>query len=348
QVIGITNSMEVMTKRYGKNGLPLLALGYKRLLSGWSNTADVVSTLSGEMRHRLDTADVDIRNAMNRYLSGATVPGLKGTAKRTYDGSIAHAYIAIRYIQTYLVDIPLWLAAHEGALAKGLEGDAAVAAADDAVITSQGAGGAKDTAMIEGNIPGVEWFTMFYSYGSAYLNRQASIGRDIGKSIDGGVSALVAALPLHMARLSFLCVLPVIMDDLFNQASGAEDGADDDESWAAYYGSRMFAYLFYGLPGIRDYANSKFGYRVSPIQSIGDAFGRLSNDIERKFVDGKNVKARKIVRDAVNVAGYSLGLPLAGPYKHIDYMWRVAEDEENPETIAEFAAAAALAKREKR
>ena len=68
-----------------------------------------------------------------------------------------------RHGQYYLVDLPLWLAAHEGALRKGVSADAARATADDAVITSQGAGGAKDTTLIEINIPGVELFTMFYS-----------------------------------------------------------------------------------------------------------------------------------------------------------------------------------------
>lgn len=98
------------------------------------------------------------------------------------------------------------------------------AAAYDAVITSQGAGGAKDTALIEGNVPGVELFTMSYSYASAFLNRQVSMGRQLGKAIEGGPGRLEAELPLLSARASLLLVLPVILDDLIGQLTGASEG----------------------------------------------------------------------------------------------------------------------------
>lgn len=61
-----------------------------------------------------------------------------------------------------------------------------MAFSDDALIASQSAGGAKDQALIEANIPGIELFTMFYSYANAYFNRQLTLGRDGGKSLLGG------------------------------------------------------------------------------------------------------------------------------------------------------------------
>ena len=347
QLIGVTNSIEVLLARHGKGGVPLLLQGYGRMFE--PGAVDAVMALSGEMRHRINTADTDIRLNMNRYLAGKMAGDLKGKLSKLHDGAVAHAYILIRYAQTYGVDLPLWLAAHEGALKQGMMGDAAIAAADDAVITSQGAGGAKDTALIEGNIPFLEWLTMFYSYGSAYLNRQVSMGRQLGKGVEGGLPRIAAELPLLVARGLFLCVIPVILDDLINLASGAADAPDDDEGWAEYYAKRAIAYQFYGLPGARDFVSSALGYRyrLSPAQSIPEAWSRLIADTQ-KAMDGEDVEARKIARDAVHVAGYTLGMPLQGPWRHIDYLWRVLEGEEEPQSVPEFAAAAVLAKREER
>ncbi|KGM54669.1 hypothetical protein N800_06735 [Lysobacter daejeonensis GH1-9] len=345
QVIGVSNSVEVLKARYGVRGVPMLLMAYGSMFKPGS--VDAVMRSSGEMRHRIDTADADIRLNMNRYLAGQMSGGLKGKAANLYDGAIAHAYIFIRYIQTYTVDLPLWIAAHEGALRQGLEGDAAIAAADDAVITAQGAGGAKDTALIEGDVMFLEWLTMFYSYGSAYLNRQVSMGRDIGRALDGGPGRLMAELPLLSARALFLVAVPVILDDLINRGIGAEDGEGEDEDLVEYYAKRMGAYLFYGIPGLRDIVGAKYGYRLSPVQSIPEAWSRLSRDVT-KAMGGEELEARKVARNAVNVAGYTLGLPLAGPWRHVDYLWRVAEDEENPESIPEFAAAVIVAKREQR
>lgn len=89
------------------------------------------------------------------------------------------------------------------------------------MITSQGAGGAKDTALIEGNIPGVELFTMFYSYASAFLDRQISLGRDLGTALKGGSGQLATELPLLSARAS---LLQVLLEDLISQAVGASEG----------------------------------------------------------------------------------------------------------------------------
>lgn len=347
QILGLAGAGEVMVARHGRAGPRLLLQGYHRLLQGWGGTVDAVAALSGEMRHRQTNMDADIRLVMDRYLSGTMQPGLKGKAARAIDGSRVHAHVLIRYAQHYLVDLPLWLAAHEGALRKGASADAARAAADDAVITSQGAGGAKDTALIEGNIPGVELFTMFYSYASAFLNRQVSLGRDLGKSMAGGPGRLAAELPLLSARASLLLVLPVLLEDLIGQAIGASEGPDEeDESWVSYYAMKVLAYQFYGLPLARDLTSS-YGYRATPAQSVGDSFRRLAATMS-KALGGEEVEARKAARDAVNAVGYTLGLPLAGPWKHIDYLWRVYEGEEEPETVPEFAAATLAGKREER
>lgn len=75
---------------------------------------------------------------------------------------------------------------------------------------------------------------------------------------------------------------------------------------------------------------------------------RLSSEIEKEL-GGTNVPVTRLVRDAVNVTGYNtFGLSLQGPWKHVDYLWRVIEGEEEPESVPEFAAALMIGKREER
>lgn len=109
---------------------------------------------------------------------------------------------------------------------------------------------------------------------------------------------------------------------------------------------KVLAYQLYGLPLARDVTN-QYGYRATPAQAFGDSFRRLAATTS-KALGGEEVEARKAARDAVNAVGYTLGLPLAGPCKHVDYLWRVYEGEEEPETVPEFAAAALTGKREER
>ena len=347
QIIGLTNSMEVLMARHGAKAPRLLLRGYHQLLQGWGGTVDAVTALSGEMRHRMNNADADIRLAMDRYLSGKMRPGVRGTAARTIDGARVHAHVLIRYAQFYLVDLPLWLGAHSGALQRGKSAADAIAAADDAVIVSQGAGGAKDTALIEGNVPGVELFTMFYSYASAFLQRQVSMGRQLGKALEGGPRQLASELPLLSARMTMLLVLPVILDDLISRAAGSAEEPDEPEGWASYYFMRVLAYQFYGLPGFRDIVGAKFGYRATPADAIGNAYLRLAGDMEDALA-GEDVEARKVARNTVTAIGYTTGLPLAGPWRHVDYLWRVLAGDEEPETVPEFAAAALIGKREEK
>lgn len=80
---------------------------------------------------------------------------------------------------------------------------------------------------------------------------------------------------------------------------------------------------------------------------MGDAFLRLANT-SQKALGGEEVEARKAARETVDAVGFTTGLPLAGPWRHVDYLWRVYEGEENPETMPEFAAAALAGKREER
>lgn len=150
------------------------------------------------------------------------------------------------------------------------------------------------------------------------------------------------------ARFAYLVVMPVILEELIAHAVGQSDGSDDDDL-ASYFGLRMLAYQFYGLPILRDLVpkwagTQKGAYRMSSAQSVMESLGRLVTDAE-KAVDGKDLEHARS-RDIVMAAGYTFGLPLGGAWKHVDYLWRYFEGEEDPESVPEFAAALAVGKRE--
>lgn len=353
QLLGITSGTEVLTGDLGlKSALAYHTTGYLELLKHWGSILTDASTLSGEMRHRLDTASVDVRRTQQEYLAGRLTGGVVGKVKNADAALRAHAHIMLRYVQTLAVDLPLWYGAMKAASeVKGLQGDDAVAYADSVVLRSQGGGGAKDTAIIEG-MPGAELFTMFYSYASAFLQRQVTLGRDVGvASRDGGKMAAFAMLPHAAARLALGAMIPVLLESLINQATGAADPPDDDE-WLAYYLKRLAAFQFYGLPIFRDTVPSWFGAspyeaRLSPAQSAIDAAGRVIAD-GKKVAGGEDVEGRKLLRDSVNATAIGFGLPIAAPYKSADYLLRVMDGEEDPESIPEFTAAFIAGKREDR
>lgn len=110
---------------------------------------------------------------------------------------------------------------------------------------------------------------------------------------------------------------------------------------------RVLAYQFYGLPGFHDIVGAKFGYRATPADAIGNAYLKLAGDMEDALA-GEDVEARKVARNTVTAVGYAVGLPLAGPWRHVDYLWRVLAGDEEPETVPEFAAAALIGKREEK
>src|SRR5690606_31687187 len=99
QILGFSNSLEVMTQRYGLKAPLRLAAGYMALIRGRGAAVEAVRALSGEMRHTLDTVDADVRNAYNLYLSGGMGSGVKAKTGRALTAAQFHAFSIIRYAQ---------------------------------------------------------------------------------------------------------------------------------------------------------------------------------------------------------------------------------------------------------
>src|SRR5699024_2429576 len=107
---------------------------------------------SGEMRHRFQTIDRDIRDELRRIKSGKV-----GILRRKIERG---AFFGIVMTEK-LVSIPAWLAAYRGALAQGATEAQAIHAGDAAVRRTQGAGGAKDLNALQRRRGVMRMLTMF-------------------------------------------------------------------------------------------------------------------------------------------------------------------------------------------
>lgn len=341
QVLGVSSALSRLQAASDGtiSGAKAFAAGYYDMLKGWGPGLEEVREQSGEMRHRMDTAASDVRQAMDRHLSGMAGGGVLGTAAKVEDAIQRTAYIPIIYVQFYTVDLPTYYAGLRIAKAKGLTGADAVAFAESQVRRSQGAGGVKDEATIE-NQPVAEWFLTFYSYFSTYLNEQITLGRATKSAATN--RKLMAMMPVLASRAALLMILPPILEDLVNQAIGRSEGPPDDEdeeSQVAYYLKLILPYLGAGVPLVRDIARgaaSPYGYTATPVGQLGESFLRVYKDLGKAADPDEEVETRKIVMDSLSATSYAFGLPLVAPGRQVDYLVRVMNGDEEPESNSEF------------
>lgn len=298
QVVGLSNSMEMVRPDYLAAAVAQVA---RHPLATWEE----ISAKSGEMRHRLNNMDRDIRDGIRR-LEGEG--GVVDDVKRFGFYGIGMA--------DRIVSQATWLGAYNQELAKSGDEGLAVKAGDRAVRLTQGAGGAKDLAAWQADKGLMSLFTMFYSYFNVYFNRLWTLGRDTRSAVQ---ESRYEEFPHLLARLTFHTIIPAVMADLI-----VGRGPDDDEGYAAWALRKILLYPFMAVPFIRDIASSVesgFGYKLSPLASFGESAVRLAGDVGRA-VSGEDVDKRQAAKHAAQVVGYSLGLPLGQAITSADAIWK--------------------------
>ena len=257
---------------------------------------------SGEMRHRHDTIERDIRDTIRRQVeSGA---GFKGMG--LLDKFKAHAYDGIGFVDK-ITTIPIWLGAYHKHLSLN-PGDetGAVAYGDQAVRMTQSAGAAKDLAAVQRGGEMWKLLSMFYSYFSVLYARQRDIVREATKA---------RSFPeaMHVAqRVLFLVVMPSILGDLLT-GKGPDD--EEGEGWWEWMLARIILYPVQAVPVVRDIINSiekGRGYSMSPAGRLGDTLNSLAKDAI-KLVSGEldtEEEAVKATKHVVDTAGLLTGVPV--------------------------------------
>jgi hypothetical protein len=317
QIAGYSNSFEVVGARW-------VAPAVAQTSAHPVETFNFVMERSGEIRHRMETLDRDIGQALNRLTAAA--PNPLTAAKR-------FAFHGIGYMDRVVV-IPTWIGAYNKALASGATEPEAIYAADKAVRQSQGSAGAKDMAAVARG--GGKWgealrlMTMFYSYVSAVYQRQRTLGRDIR-------GAKASDIPAIAARAWWLIVLPPMLAELI-----AGRGPEEDEDWGWWAFRNMLFQALGAIPVVRDVArpawdrlvgNPGFGYRLTPLQGAGEAVTNVAGDVGNVARGDETTRG---TRNALELIGYSTGLVPGQIAQATQFLVNVGYGDERPEGVGDW------------
>lgn len=313
QLAGLGPAIEVIG---GKelDGRKYLGRGFAQFMRAPVEAYRTVTTLSGEMRHRLETRDRDLRDKL-RLLAG----------REDYLAQVQN--VAMRGIAwaDMMVSLPTWLGAYQKALDQGATQELAIKAGDRAVRLSQGAGGQKDLASVmakSGDL--MRLFTMFYTPFNALYNRLRTVGRDVHGIKD---------VPQAAIRLWWVWLVPAVMGELLTGRGPDDD--DDKGEWAL---RQSLIYLALGVPILRDIVGGtlgEYGYQLSPVAQVGDTIARTIK--KAGAVAEGSAEIDELIKPVLKTTGYLLGLPTGQAQITGEYIYDLATGEADPEGLGELA-----------
>lgn len=322
QTAGYAGVMEAIGSRW-------MASGMKATLADPVGTYDFVMERSKEVGSRMETMERDI-NANIRDLQGKS--GLLANVRR-------FAFHGIGYMDRVVV-IPAWIGSYNKALREGMSDDEAVYYADKIIRATQGSGAAKDLAAVQRNNEWMRLATMFYSYASAFYNRQRNLGRD---AAGAWRDKSVKALPGLLARAWWLFAVAPVLGALPGALlSGGGPDDDKEETWFGWAMGVMGANLFYGIPIARDVASSAasgFDYSFTPASRMIDTIMRAGSDlVALADMDEETEPSKRAVKTAVESVGYVAKLPVGQISNAAQFIADWATGEADPDGVGDWLA----------
>ncbi|MEK9752564.1 MAG: hypothetical protein VW338_05045 [Rhodospirillaceae bacterium] len=293
QLLGYANSVDGLARNgdgsYSpRKGALWLARGMAEYIRNPAQARRDVFAASGEMRHRLQNTDRDIRHGL-RQLAG------KKGAWRSFQ---RFSLMGIAGIQLYMVDMPTWMGAYNKAISEGMTTTEAAKSADSVLRMSQTAGGTKDLAAIQRERGVTAGLTMFYSFFNLLYNLEAQAIGDVKAARD---------VPQLAARAFIVLMLPAALEALMRQ-KGPDD--DKDEDWASWLGLKAAFYGLGSIPFLRDMVGMAegFGYSVSPLDSFGKSLGQSVRGIAKAIDEGEMDVAT--IKAIIGAIGFGIGAPV--------------------------------------
>lgn len=314
QLAGFFNTAERIGTRWTAEGI------YRVGKSPVESMRYVLAT-SQEVAARTETLDRDIRDAIQREQSKF---GFLSDVKK-------FGFYFIGMMDRF-VSAAGWIGAYNKALSEGATETDAVAFADKAIRQSQGSGAAKDLAAIQRGKGAAgeagKLLTMFYSYMSAFYQRQRTLGRDYGTAFRTGS---VKDFPGLLARTMMLYFFPALASELL-----AGRPPEDDEDWTLWALEKVALSALGPIPVVRDIAGglaSGFGYNFTPASGVGRSVVNTAKNIQR-LIEGEETK--RATRDALETAGY-FGAPIPGQVAaSAQFMVDVSAGDQEPETFGDW------------
>jgi hypothetical protein len=320
QVAGVPNSIEIVGPGWFGRGL-------SRSIANPSEAYRFVTEKSGEMRHRFDTIDRDVRDELRRMSEGQ-VWQWKAAINRA-------AFVGINVVDR-MVTVPTWLGAYEKGLAQGMGEEEAVHSADDAVVSSQGAGGAKDLSTLQGKRGAIRMLTMFYTPFAAQYNRLRFAWSKVGR--DGA-----QYLPEAIVRTAMIAMIPNVLADLLAARGPKECQPGDAACYSKWTAVKMTTGLTATVPILREIGNlaenAVMGQKVRDIRvsPIVDAWTKGQRAISHAWeaASGERAADDNMYFDLLEAGGYVVGLPTGQVRVTVDYLYDLLQGDERPENIGQ-------------
>lgn len=309
QLLGYANTVDALAKQPDGTYKPLkgsimLLKGMAAYLSNPAEARRKVFEQSGEMRHRLQNTDREIRHGLKK------LSGKKGTWKSMQRASL----MGIAGVQLYMVDMPTWLGGYAKALEEGHRPEEAVKYADSVVRTSQTAGGTKDLAAIQRERGVTTALTMFYSYFNLLYNLEAEAAGNVDTVRD---------IPQLAARAMILLAIPTALEAMMRN-----EWPEDDEDYLTWLSLRATLYGLSSVVLVRDLTGivDGFGYSLSPLDSFGESLSRTVTGAARAFDDGKMTEGT--VKALVSLFGFGTGAPATAVNRIVDAAFALDEGKD--------------------
>lgn len=314
QVLGASSAIHMMGKhpKTGRfsawRGGSTFASGVRKFIKSPHETIEDAMRLSGELRHRVNNIDRDMKDKLNQ-LKGKT--DLKSRWNRL-------AMKPIMYMQLFAVDIPSWVGAYHRALKDGMTVDKAIDYAEDIVISSQGSGHTKDLSAFQRD-PGVAKFlTMFSTWPFIQYNLQRDIYKTAKKFPVDAFSMLIIT-----------AMIPAVLNAWMRGNLGPDE-EDEDDGWGKWLVKVLLGYNAGSLPiGGSAVASVSEGYdfRLSAVESIPGAIERGLLTIAKIF-DSEEELDYKDISNIVTAAGLGTGTAGSVPIRRILDTLDKAEEED--------------------
>lgn len=229
-----------------------------------------------------------------------------------------------------LVDMPTWLGAYRSALRSdpSMTEANAVALADQAVVAAQGGGRNIDMSQF---MRGKGWARVWTVY-AGYFNvvYQRTIESMERAGIEGYTPAAVGRMVTDMF---FLMMAPAILTTMLKEAVDLMVGgdADDEDELMMKYLKEQLSYILAMFPFVRETAAGflGFGNYSGP---VGARFFKEVNDLGQQVVQGE--VDEKLVKEAVGVAGFGVGLPTSQAIKTYDGFQAMMDGNATPAALA--------------
>lgn len=343
-----------------KVGAAKLAVANKKLILERGALIEKVETLSPFMKARLKDRSFEYESRVKRVTSATgkifgqrglvnKVHALDSKAEPVRNWISANAYLLQTAMQIP-IDITVWVAAFDEAVAKGMSDHEAALEADSVVRTTQSSFAAEDVAKVETGGAFKRAFLVFYNYFGMQYNLL------LERKAEANLKPWYKKYGTMAADFMLIVWIPAVLAKVFELALKGELGGDDEDEWEAIDWIQLilgepiknviaFAPIVGGMINTAGGALAKKGspltqaifgkdpYVGKPMSSPAvDLFdSAIVNGLSDlyKNAQGEEVSRRRITRELLDLTSLITRTPAGALKKPLGYIGNVMDGEES-------------------